>query len=263
MNGWLLQRASSLAQVAAFVIAVGLLAALGFLCSRPAPKSYQIGAYETDLAGRTPHQRINAEKAAAAVNGVVIPPGGVFSFDSTLGGWTADKGYLKAPVSYDGVLVDEYGGGVCQTSTTLYNAALLAGLPILERHAHTFSPSYAPAGRDAAVAYPSADLRFSNPYPWPLTLSVHAEGHLLVCRIMGEGPGQPVQLQSQVLDRFPAPPGYVAPGAGLRRSRWRLIGRDGVRVAVFRTFTDSSGRARRELVSDNTYQPISRARWAP
>ena len=256
-------RAVFAGNLAALVLGVGLLAALGLLCCRPAAKTYQVGAYETDLAGRTPHQWVNAEMAAAAVNGAVILPGKVFSFDKTLGGWTADKGFLRAPVSYDGVLVDEYGGGVCQTSTTIYNAALLAGLPILERHAHTFSPSYAPPGRDAAVAYPSADLRFENPYPWPLVLSVHADGRRLVCRIEGNGVGPSVSLESQILDRRPAPAGYVAPGAGLSRSRWHLLGRDGVRVAIYRQFADSEGRViRRELVSDNTYQPISRAQWA-
>jgi hypothetical protein len=251
------------ANFAAIALAFCLFAALGFLCSRPALKTVQLSSYATDLTGRTPHQRLNARKAASLVNGVVIPPGQVFSFDKTLGGWSSDRGYLRAPVSYDGVLVDEYGGGVCQTSTTIYNAALLAGLPILERHAHTFSPSYAPAGRDAAVAYPHADLRFKNSYPWPLILSVRQESNLLVCRIEGKGVPARVALEAQVLDRFPAPPGIVQPGAGQRRSRWHLEGRDGVRVALYRNYYNASGQIlRRELISDNTYQPISRAQWA-
>ena len=62
---------------------------------------------------------------------MVIGAGRTFSFNRTVRGWSADRGFVKAPVSYDGVLVDDYGGGVCQCSTTLYNAALLAGAAVV------------------------------------------------------------------------------------------------------------------------------------
>ena len=93
-----------------------------------------------------------------------------------------------------------------------------AGLPILERHAHTFAPGYAPPGRDAAVAYAGVDLRFRNPYPQPLTLYVRPEGQRLVCRIEAErasdAGGARVVIRSETLDRFAATSAPVPPGAG-------------------------------------------------
>ncbi|MBV9848180.1 MAG: VanW family protein [Armatimonadetes bacterium] len=248
----------------ALVIALGvcLLAALGLLTARPAtPSGTVLGTYGTDLAGRTPHQRYNARRAAAAIDGAVIAPGQTFSFSRTVRGWSADRGFLKAPVSYDGVLVDDYGGGVCQCSTTLYNAALLAGLPILERHPHTFAPGYAPPGRDAAVAYSGVDLRFRNPYPWPLTVRAAGEGLMLVCRIEGRGQENHVVLRSRALDWFAPSPALMRPGAGVARSRWHLTGRDGMRVAIYRDFYAGAQRVRHEAISDDTYRPISRAEW--
>ena len=76
----------------------------------------------------------------------IVLPGQVFSFNKTVGSWTADRGYVRAPVSYDGELIKSWGGGVCQTSTTIYNAALMAGLEILERHHHHWPARYAPLG---------------------------------------------------------------------------------------------------------------------
>jgi vancomycin resistance protein YoaR len=246
-------------------IAVCCLCCLAALSSRQSASqsgSVVIGSYATDLGPRTPHQRYNARRAAAAIDGFVIGPGRVFSFNRTVRGWSADRGFLKAPVSYDGVLVDDYGGGVCQTSTTIYNAALIAGLPILERHAHSFAPGYVPPGRDAAVAYSGIDLRFKNPFSWPLVLHISPDAHMLVCRILSAKPDpERVDVRSSVLDRTAPAPILVDPAAGIVRPRWHLAGRDGVRVVVYREFTMPNGSIKRESVSDDTYRPISRAEW--
>ena len=81
-----------------------------------------MAGFATSLQERTASQQHNARRAAASINGQVIQPGGEFSFNKTVKSWSMDRGYVKAPVSYDGDLIREYGGGVCQTSTTLYNA---------------------------------------------------------------------------------------------------------------------------------------------
>ena len=115
------------------------------LSSAPPPE-VKISGYATSLKGRTASQRHNAQRAAELLDGKVIAPGEVFSFNRVVRSWAQDTGYVKAPVSYDGELIKAYGGGVCQTSTTLYNAALLAGMPIIERHPHVFAPHYVPPG---------------------------------------------------------------------------------------------------------------------
>src|SRR5213594_2378751 len=101
---------------------------LGRLAAAP-PAQVEIAGFATSLKGRTTSQRHNAILSAQELDGALIPPGRVFSFNHRVRTWSQDAGYVKAPVSYDGELVRAYGGGVCQTSTTLYNAALLAGLP--------------------------------------------------------------------------------------------------------------------------------------
>src|SRR5438034_768143 len=124
-------RLPQIAMGAAFTALAGLLAVLFANLSGPPAREIEIGGYATSLEGRTDSQRFNARKAAEALDGTVIGPGAVFSFNKVVKSWSFDQGFLKAPVSYDGELVRAYGGGVYQASTTLYNAALLAGLPIV------------------------------------------------------------------------------------------------------------------------------------
>ncbi len=243
-------------RLAISTLCIGLTLVVAHVFARPQGAQTQVlASYATDLAGRTPNQRFNARRAASLIDGKTIAPGREFSFNLAVGGWSADRGFRRAPVSYNGVLVDDYGGGVCETLTTLYNAALLSGLPILERTAHTFSPSYAPPGRDAAVAFPGIDLRFRNPYRVPLTVHARSSGHMLVCSIEGVGlPSPNVTIASRVTDIVP-PTGVARHMPGRPLTRWRLHGRDGLRVEIYR---ETSGAT--ELVSDNSYEPLSATR---
>lgn len=159
------------------------VAILIFGCQRPRP--VVLSTFSTSLEGRTVGQKLNALKAARAVNGATISAGGTFSFNKRVGSWTRGRGFVRAPVSFGGVLVPSWGGGVCQVSTTLYAAALLAGLKVLERHHHAVAPSYVPKGMDAAVAYGVADLRLKNPFQFPVQVKFEVRGNQLVCQIVG------------------------------------------------------------------------------
>ena len=132
------------------LLVLAVAASAGVLALRGG-RQVVLGQYTTTLRGRTESQRYNAERAARALDGRVIKPGDALSYNEIVGPWTADAGYKRAPVSYDGELLSAWGGGVCQTSTTLYNAALLAGLEIVERHRHAWPPKYIAPGRDAAA----------------------------------------------------------------------------------------------------------------
>jgi hypothetical protein len=246
------------AAIAAFAAAIALLVACA-LCAGPGPDLHTIGSYAVDLSQRTPHQRWNARLAARSIDGHVVKPGAIFSYNRTIKNWTADRGYLRAPVSYDGVLIDSCGGGVCETSTALYNAALLAGLPIVERHPHTFAPSYVPPGRDAAVAFPGVDLRFGNDLAVPIIVRANVQGDQLVVKLeASQDRKSTVGIVSTVLARTSAPP--LPPGTDLRkRSPWRLLGHPGVRIAIYRVMAGSTGVTHKEFISDNTYQPIASA----
>ena len=111
-----------------------------------------LGQYTTYFS-LSPNRSRNIELSARAISEVVIEPGAGFSYNNTTGTRSPEHGYLEAPVIVDGKLEPGYGGGVCQTSTTLFNAVMLAGLPVTERTSH-FSPvSYVPIGQDATVSF--------------------------------------------------------------------------------------------------------------
>lgn len=104
----------------------------------------------------------NIHLMAEAIDGALLAPGETFSLNEQVGPRTAEQGYQEAPVIVRGELVPALGGGVCQVATTLFNTAFFAGLPIVERHNHSFYISHYPKGRDATVSYGSLDLKFKN-----------------------------------------------------------------------------------------------------
>jgi vancomycin resistance protein YoaR len=225
-------------------------------------KDTLLAGFATSLNGRTTAQKHNAKLAASAINGKVIRPGEVFSFNRCAKSWTWDRGYVKAPVSFNGDLIKAYGGGVCQTSTTLYNAALLAGLPVLERHCHVFAPSYIPPGRDAAVAQYDIDLRFKNPYSWNISLQAEANESRVEVRILGmERPKQEIQIRTEVLSATnPSRLTRVVQSKSSPRKRVfvRNPGAVGYRVLTYRTFWQGEKETQRERLSDDSYQAMDR-----
>jgi len=169
--------------VGKYAMLVGLALTVLGGCERPYPT--RMAVFRTSLEGRTVGQRHNALKAARSLNGAMVMPKGVLSFNQRVGSWVRERGFVRAPVSMGGVLVLSWGGGVCQTATTVYGAALLGGLDIVERHPHAIAPSYVPMGMDAAVAFGVADLKIRNPFSFPVRLECEAEDNQLVCRVVG------------------------------------------------------------------------------
>ena len=210
-----------------------------------------IAAYSTLLDGRIDNQRHNAVLCMQEIDGVVIEPGETFSFNDTVGGWTRDKGNRRAPVSFGGILIDSWGGGVCQTSTTLYNAALLAGLEIVERHRHRYAPTYVQPGRDAAVAYPNIDLKFRNPYDFKVTIASRLTSAGVVIEILAPQDLQgSVQIQQRVL-RVVQPQEFVL-GSG-RYGRVRNPGHAGYEVETYRVIDGV-----KELISVDSYPVMNK-----
>lgn len=241
-------------------ILVALLLCCGILAALCVPRGGGVlGRYATSLAGRTRGQRGNAQRAARALDGMVIAPGAVFSFNKAVGSWSPDRGYVRAPVSYDGELVVDWGGGVCQTSTTLYNAALLAGLDVVQRHRHNWGPGYAPPGRDAAVAQTSIDLQLHNPYPWPVQLSAQTSETQIGFTIRGNLSG-PVADVTGVTQATTEPLEVLNTDAHLPHGARRVInhGHPGARVSIYRTFLRGPHAGRRELVSQDSYPAMDR-----
>jgi len=143
-----------------------------------------VGSYET-VYGGVPNRIHNVELVAHLINGKLIGPGATFSFNQTTGARTAAKGFLVAPVIINGEVSTGLGGGVCQVSTTVFNAAFVAGLPITARTNHALYISHYPLGRDATVDYPDIDLRFVNDTPHWLLLRTFVGPSSLVVSLYG------------------------------------------------------------------------------
>lgn len=143
--------------------------------------SYFTTKYNAGQRDRTTNLRL----AAGKVNGTVIMPGEIFSYNTVVGKRTIEAGYKNAAIYENGRVVDGLGGGICQISTTLYNAVLFANLEIVERRNHQFVPSYVSAGRDATVVYGSTDFRFKNNRNYPIKIVCSVERGIASFEIYG------------------------------------------------------------------------------
>ena len=126
-----------------------------------------LGQYSTSFNDHTPRGS-NIYVAGKSTSEILIMPGETFSYNKATGARTWSNGYKTAKVIVGGRYVNGEGGGVCQVSTTIYNAALISGMEIEEVHNHTFPSRYAPRGKDAAVSYGYTDLKFKNPFSHPI-----------------------------------------------------------------------------------------------
>ena len=121
-----------------------------------------IGSFTTQTSPGNAARDTNITLASAAVSGTVVPPGATFSILDAIGGTTEEKGYQAAGTFSNGEGVDDIGGGICQVSTTVYNAVIKAGLNTIERHNHSMTVGYVALGEDAMISYPNSDFKFVN-----------------------------------------------------------------------------------------------------
>ncbi len=143
----------------------------------------EISSFSTKYQYSMPERKHNIKLSASKLDGVVIKSGETLSFNKTVGKRTEENGYKVATVIENGVYTGGVGGGVCQTSTTLYNAVLRAGLKVVEVHPHTLSPEYVDASFDAMVSSEGSDFVFKNIYPYPVKISAVASGDTLSVKI--------------------------------------------------------------------------------
>jgi len=150
----------------------------------------QITEEESTFTTRFPTRKVdrntNIKLASSAINGIVIPPSGRFSFNTTVGRRTIQNGYKEAPVFKNGKHDMGVGGGICQVSSTLYNAALFGDLKIVQRHNHSMPVPYLPVGRDATVDYGSLDLVIENNQATAVAISSELKAGTLTFRILGK-----------------------------------------------------------------------------
>ncbi len=135
-----------------------------------------LGSFTTYFDASVEGRSFNIKKSADQINDIVLGPGDRFYFNTVVGNASKENGYALATVIVNKEFVPGYGGGVCQTSSTLYNAVAKAGLEMIEVHHHSKPVGYVPIGSDATVAYPYLDFKFSNNRPYPVVLKSSVKG---------------------------------------------------------------------------------------
>src|SRR5919197_3346819 len=173
-----------------------------------------VAAYETFYGG-DPNRIHNVQLVAHLIDGHVIAPGATFSFNEATGARTEDKGFKEAPVIINGELKTGLGGGVCQVSTTVFNAAYEAGLKITARTNHALYISHYPLGRDATVDYPNVDLRFVNDTDHWLLLRTFVSADSLTVNLYGTPVHRRVETETAPLVATGAPPVRRIPNSSL------------------------------------------------
>lgn len=171
----------------------------------------KISSYTTYFNAKDTGRCENISIAASLVDGATIQPYGEFSFNATVGRRTAEAGFRQAKIILNGEYVLGVGGGVCQVSTTLYNAALKAGLAVTEFHPHSLRVAYVEPSRDAMVSTKS-DLKLFNPHDHPVRLSVRVFENGIRVSFYGKDDGCRYELVSELLEELPPPEPIVKEG---------------------------------------------------
>ena len=200
----------------------------------------------------------NIQLATAEFNGMRVEPGETVSFNKTTGERTEAKGYRAAGAYSGGVLVQEPGGGVCQVSTTLYNAAVKADLEIIERSPHSRVSDYVSIGLDAAVNWPSQDFKFKNTSDYPIFIVAEFSDQKLTFKIYGKqlDDGVYIKLESEKTETIAAPEGVkekddpTLPVGQFKDEK----ARDGAKAVSYKVYYDKNdNEIKREVLAKSTY----------
>lgn len=214
-----------------------------------------VASYETRFSSGDRNRSHNLKLAADALNGTVLAPGETFSFNKRVGPRAQKLGYKEAPVVIGGELVPDVGGGVCQVSSTLYNAVILAGLKVNYRSSHSIPSTYVPLGQDAAVAYDYLDFRFTNSTTGYLYLKTTVKSNRLEVALLGPDPGPKARIVSRIESVKPVPIEQIRDQSlPAGHSVVEQKGAKGYTVSVWRVRPGANGE-HWELVSRSEYKP--------
>lgn len=225
-----------------------------------------LGDFSRELVRFSTHLQDNSDRntnvqiAAERINSARLLPGELFSFNNRVGDVVPAEGFQPAPVIANGRVVMGVGGGVCQVSSTLYQAALRGGLDIVERWHHSVPVGYLPLGMDAAVASGTKDLVVRNPYPAPLMIGAWIEGDQHITAIFGaqdvQVPKVNVEIRQQ---RQLLPSTTVMEDEQLDKGVKVVVqpGKKGHWLQVYRIMEQEDGQQWEELISEDHYPPVN------
>ncbi len=216
-------------------------------------RTKRLSSYTTNFDASNANRTYNIRFAAEKLAGTVIAPHTEFSFNKRVGKRTAENGFKESVVIFDGQFVKGVGGGVCQLSTTLFNAALRAGMQITESRNHSLSVSYVQPSLDAMVSEYS-DLKFYNPHDTPVYLNARVQGGSVTVECFGLSDGMRYETESVVLYRLAPPPAETVEGDEEKVLRAE---KEGVASESYRLVYDNQGRLlKRELLRRDNYAVV-------
>ncbi|WP_077532277.1 VanW family protein [Massiliimalia massiliensis] len=203
----------------------------------------------------------NMANALNRINGTVLQPGDTFSFNGTVGRRTAANGFRAAGVIKNGELVDGLGGGVCQASTTVYGAAIRAGLEVVERGNHRWPSSYVPIGQDAMVSWGSQDMKFKNNTDYPIYIKSYMSGTTLNVIIYGHQPEDwdKIEITSWKTSTLsPGAPTKVKDSSLPKGTeKVKIEARAGSTASAQRTYYKDGKKVKTEALPSSRYNPVN------
>ncbi|WP_021170376.1 Vancomycin B-type resistance protein VanW [Sporomusa ovata DSM 2662] len=220
-----------------------------------------IASYITHFDPWDQNRMQNVILAARSVNGLLVKTGEVFSFNEVVGLRLPQFGYKKAPGYINGVLVPDWGGGVCQVSSTLYNAVLLADLSIEERTAHFHPPGYVPLGQDATVADNQLDFKFKNTLPQNIYITSEVSGSRLTINIWGKQIQKQPEIYIVSTDKK-----ILEPNTIILKDQQLVLGKEiveeegqrGIQVSTYRIKKVDGQVVKQELLAIDEFPPVDR-----
>lgn len=219
-----------------------------------------IGEFSTSFKGSSSERIENIKLASKAVDGRLIMPGETVSFNNITGPRSKEGGYKEANIIIGGDFTPGLGGGVCQVSTTLYNALLRANLKIVERYPHSIPSKYVEMGQDAAVSYGSLDLKFQNNFNFPVYIKMGTSGNKVYAYVYGDvnEKNYNVQIKSELVEKI-VPKVETIEDKSLEPGQ-KVIqqdGRNGYRVKTYKIITKNGQVISKDTISSDLYKPRS------
>ena len=218
----------------------------------------KLATYTTSYASSNANRSTNIALAASKINGTVLMPGEEFSFNGTVGKRTAANGFKTATVYSNGQVTTDYGGGICQVSSTLYNSVLKANLEITNRVNHTFTVGYVPIGLDATVSWGSPDFKFKNSRSYPIKIVATTSNKRLTISVYGlkEDVEYEVELVSYKTGTVPYSTVYTT-DSSLGKGKTKVVqsGSNGATSVAYKILKLNGKEVSRTLLSKDRYSP--------
>jgi len=219
-----------------------------------------VAQYTTQFKASLTERSQNIKLAAEALDDLVVPPGKVISFNNVVGPREAEKGYQTAGVIVGNTLTEGLGGGICQVSTTLYNAVLLADLDIVQRGNHNIPIGYAPIGLDSAVSYGSLDLKFKNNTGKYMFIKTSVYGNNVTVKVFGDDREKKnIQLTSWITETIEPKVVYkVDPALHPEEVKVVQQGARGFRAQAQRVVVTDGKEIEKNALPNSYYMPVER-----